>query len=606
MDNINESSKITKNYLKNSIKNILNFNEQESITKFKELINETVNDNGNIKHIIKIISYYIKNSSNKEMKNKCYELFMELIKTLKKNNIISQLTNILLFMQENATIFKIHILYDIILSKFNHNEIEIKIFEILNGFCIINMKSEENLTKKEALLCYQNLIKNYEKYNDNYKDKIIKSFLDTMIKILLNNNFFSEDKYLLLLIVNDIICLSKEKSQNYIEIILNNIIEFFSLNDNIKIIILKIINNIIKYCPNNINEIKNIIHPHLIKLNNDNTINNMIKRIIFDINTNLEFLNKKENNKPIIRIKKSIVNRNSKNQKNLLIKKGKSINKIMNKSFESDRLSKNNSIKKEIFIDNKIPINKLINNTSTKNAFNREKLSLSTFRREEDFQNPIKMWYDLDTNKKKENTLSINFNESIANNYIINQPKEESKLDLIMDEIFKISNNQNLIAEKIIKLDKNTKKQITYFEERLNQLENKDINDELINTRFRILYPSNNSNNKIINFITTRNNDISIYHLNSITDNEIELLDNNLIEDAVDKLIFFIQNKIYVEESVIFIKKLFIKNKKKLNIDIIKKLLASFDILLSSEHKLSDQISFDISLIISVINTKKI
>ena len=62
----------------------------------------------------------------------------------------------------------------------------------------------------------------------------------------------------------------------------------------------------------------------------------------------------------------------------------------------------------------------------------------------------------------------------------------------------------------------------------------------------------------------------------------------------------------YVEESVIFIKKLFIKNKKKLNIDIIKKLLASFDILLSSGHKLSDQISFDISLIISVINTKKI
>ena len=217
------------------------------------------------------------------------------------------------------------------------------------------------------------------------------------------------------------------------------------------------------------------------------------------------------------------------------------------------------------------------------------------------------MWYDLDTNKKKGNKLSINFNESITNNYnIINQPKEESKLDLIMNEILKISNNQNLIAEKIIKLDKNSQKQITYFEERLNQLENKDINDELINTRFRILYPSNNSNNKIINFITTRNNDISIYHLNSITDNEIELLDNNLIEDAVDKLIFFIQNKMYVEESVIFIKKLFIKNKKKLNIDIIKKLLASFDILLSSGHKLNDQISFDISLIISVINTKKI
>ena len=69
-----------------------------------------------------------------------------------------------------------------------------------------------------------------------------------------------------------------------------------------------------------------------------------------------------------------------------------------------------------------------------------------------------------------------------------------------MNEIFKISNNQNEIAEKIIKLDKNTKKQISYFEERLNQLENKDLNDEITNKRCRILYPSNNINNKIIKF----------------------------------------------------------------------------------------------------------
>ena len=220
------------------------------------------------------------------------------------------------------------------------------------------------------------------------------------------------------------------------------------------------------------------------------------------------------------------------------------------------------------------------------------------------------MWYNLDTNEKKYNkdsNLSINFNESINNNInIINQQNDESKLDLIMNEIFKISNNQNEIAEKIIKLDKNTKKQISYFEERLNQLENKDLNDEITNKRCRILYPSNNINNKIINFITTRNDDIAIYHLKTITDNEIELLDNNLIEDAIDKLIFFIQNKIYVEESVIFIKKIFIKIKKRLNIQTIKKLLASFDILLSSDFKLSDQISFDISLIISIINVEKI
>ena len=63
MESFDEYSKINKNYLKNSIKNILNFNEQESNIKFKELIAESLNDNWNIKYIIKIISYYTKNST---------------------------------------------------------------------------------------------------------------------------------------------------------------------------------------------------------------------------------------------------------------------------------------------------------------------------------------------------------------------------------------------------------------------------------------------------------------------------------------------------------------------------------------------------------------
>ena len=175
-----------------------------------------------------------------------------------------------------------------------------------------------------------------------------------------------------------------------------------------------------------------------------------------------------------------------------------------------------------------------------------------------------------------------------------------------MNQIMKLSNNQNIIAEKIISLDKNTQKHILYFEERLNQLENKDINNELIDKRCRILYPSNKINKEIIDFLTIKNNEIAIYHLKNISDFEIEIMDNNLVEDVFDKLIFFIQNKIYVEESVAFIKKLFVKIKKRLNVETIKKLLASFELLLTSDYKLSEQISFDISLIISSINISKI
>ena len=58
MDSFDEYSKINKNYLKNSIKNIINFSEQESNIKFKELINESLNGNGNIKYIISTLIHF--------------------------------------------------------------------------------------------------------------------------------------------------------------------------------------------------------------------------------------------------------------------------------------------------------------------------------------------------------------------------------------------------------------------------------------------------------------------------------------------------------------------------------------------------------------------
>ena len=607
MDNQEELSKVKKNFLKSKIKNILLYKGQESKVKFLEIINENLNDNDNIKYIIKIISYYSKNSINNEMRINCFEFFTELIKNISNNNIIICLTNILVFMQENISILKINIIFEIMIGKLSH--IEIKTFEILNGFCLLNIKKNSNIIKKEALLCYQSLIKNFNNLiPDNFKVRIIKSFLDTITQILLNKKNIFEDKYLLLLIINDIICLSKENSNLYIESILSSIIQDLSLNDdNIKIIILDIINNIIKFIPSKKNEIRNIIFPYLNRINDDNLTNNIIKRIVYNIKTILE-LNKTVNQQ-ILKTKKS-----NKNQRNdgKLKEKINNNNKNGNKSFGSDNCSnRNKNIKCEIFVNKRyFPINKL----NANNSFKLDKIKLATFRKEEDFVNPIQQWYDFDTditikNMKKERILSsINIKESINNNQIniINQKNGEPKLDLIMDEIIKLSNNQNIIAEKIINLDRNTQKQISYFEDRLYQLENKDINNDLNNKRYRILFPINDTNKKLINFLITKNDDMSIYHLKSINDYEMELIDNNLIDEIVDKLIYFFEHNVHIEESMTFIKKLFVKNKKRFNFEQIKKLLASFDVLLSSNSKLSDQISFDISLIISSINAEKI
>ena len=607
MDNQEELSKIKKNFLKSKIKNILLYKGQESKGEFLEIINENLNDNDNIKYIIKIISYYSKNSINNEMRINCFEFFTELIKNISNNNIIICLTNILVFMQENISILKINIIFEIMIGKLSH--IEIKTFEILNGFCLLNIKKNSNIIKKEALLCYQSLIKNFNNLiPDNFKVRIIKSFLDTITQILLNKKNIFEDKYLLLLIINDIICLSKENSNLYIESILSSIIQDLSLNDdNIKIIILDIINNIIKFIPSKKNEIRNIIFPYLNRINDDNLTNNIIKRIVYNIKTILE-LNKTVNQQ-ILKTKKS--NKNQRNDGKLKEKINNNY-KNGNKSFGSENCSnRNKNIKCEIFVNKRyFPINKL----NANNSFKLDKIKLATFRKEEDFVNPIQQWYDFDTditnkNMKKERILSsINIKESINNNQIniINQKNGEPKLDLIMDEIIKLSNNQNIIAEKIINLDRNTQKQISYFEDRLYQLENKDINNDLNNKRYRILFPINDTNKKLINFLITKNDDMSIYHLKSINDYEMELIDNNLIDEIVDKLIYFFEHNVHIEESMTFIKKLFVKNKKRFNFEQIKKLLASFDVLLSSNSKLSDQISFDISLIISSINAEKI
>ena len=607
MDNQEELSKVKKNFLKSKIKNILLYKGQESKVKFLEIINENLNDNDNIKYIIKIISYYSKNSINNEMRINCFEFFTELIKNISNNNIIICLTNILVFMQENISILKINIIFEIMMGKLSH--IEIKTFEILNGFCLLNIKKNSNIIKKEALLCYQSLIKNFNNLiPDNFKVRIIKSFLDTITQILLNKKNIFEDKYLLLLIINDIICLSKENSNLYIESILSSIIQDLSLNDdNIKIIILDIINNIIKFIPSKKNEIRNIIFPYLNRINDNNLTNNIIKRIVYNIKTILE-LNKTVNQQ-ILKTKKS--NKNQRNDRKLKEKINNNY-KNGNKSFGSENCSnRNKNIKCEIFVNKRyFPINKL----NANNSFKLDKTKIGTFRKEEDFVNPIQQWYDFDTditnkNMKKERILSsINIKESINNNQIniINQKNGEPKLDLIMDEIIKLSNNQNIIAEKIINLDRNTQKQISYFEDRLYQLENKDINNDLNNKRYRILFPINDTNKKLIDFLITKNDDMSIYHLKSINDYEMELIDNNLIDEIVDKLIYFFEHNVHIEESMTFIKKLFVKNKKRFNFEQIKKLLASFDVLLSSNSKLSDQISFDISLIISSINAEKI
>jgi hypothetical protein len=411
-----------------------------------------------------------------------------------------------------------------------------------------------------------------------------------------------------------------------------------------------------------VNKIKNKIYRYFIKKANNKSLDINIKNIIFDLLHQIGF-NITYNNK------KYIENNNNINEK----KEKKDIEHIIIKNNENDMNNKkyiknkqktnhNKNVNIEIFVKkdnnkNQKPVNRQftplntykkkiesISDSNNNNNKNKKDKFISTFiNDEEDYINPIKIWYNFDNNsrknikdernKKQKGINAISINKSINNSQIniINQTKEEPKLELIMNEIMKISKLQNSLSEKINSLEKNTHKQISYFNSRIDELEKTISNNELIennnimdndnilldkkmineswvlNTNeSKVIYPSNYLNEQLIAFLNMEDIDKSIYCLKGITEEQMIKIDNNLIEDVLIKLIGFLEMGIYIHESISFIKKVFIKNKMKFKLNTIKRLLGTLDTLLINKDILSNEDSFDISLIISSINIEKL
>ena len=667
-------SKIIKNNLKSNIRDIINNNEENTNNikgdKFIEIINLNINNDKVIKYIIKIISFNIKTSKNESIKKKYYELFILLIKNFSREDTIKYLTNLLLFLQENINICPIEIFFELILK--NLEKIELKLFEILNGFCIHNIKKNEIKIQKEALLCYEKLINNYDNFIEN-KNEILKSFLDNIIFNLKIENI--NNKYQLLECLNTIVFVSKDKFEKYVELTVHFIKDNLFINDNnIKSITLNIINNIIQFNQEKILKLKNELYNYFVKLLEDKSLDINIKSNILEILNKLNINyneNNIDNNEEIDNLIDDFLDKNGKekntissqdiknglneflkeeeineiNIKNKIINKdlkieiNKGIDPNLNKIKSKRKYNKNKNAKVEIYfkknpnLEKKIvkreytPLNtykrkienhlQLFNDSSK--IQNQKYKFISTYIDEDEYLNPIKLWNNFDNiNKSKKNLLKqipnqnvekIRIDKSINNSQIniINQSKEEPKLELIINEISKISEMQNFLAEKIILLEKNTLSQISYYDSKIEELENKfPIEEDLLDNNYKIIYPSNVLNEKLISFLNNENSDESIYYLLGITENQIIEIDNNLIGDVVNKLIDFLEQGIYIHECISFIKKVFIRNKMRFQLNTIKRLFSSFDKLLLNKKSLSNEDSLDISLILSFINIDKI
>lgn len=517
MDNSN-LSRIEKNCLKNNIKEIinnyykdeLNYNIQEN---FNEIINDNIKNDKSIKNIIKILSFNLREEKNEKIKNKYYELYLILINKINRENTIKYLTVLLLFLQENIDNISIEIGFEKILN--NLDKFKLKIFEILNGFCILNMKKKENTIQNKALLCYEILITNYDNCEKKNKNDILKSFLDN-IKYNLESNIFI-DKYSLLVCLNKIICKVQDK-YDFVETI-PYLLNYLLVNDyDIKLIVLKIINNIIKYNKEKSKELKEEIIKYINKIINEEYIDSNIKIIIdeiinsLDIKDEFNVRNKKRNgnksnydnnNSRSIMEKNEINNKKDNNYENKLKfnLKGKKIESVYKKNKLKYKLNKKNNkdnLKIEIFVkknpNKKIINRKLIdlnsnsllekrkeNNSTTiignnsENKINKRNNFISTFSNEDDYLNPIKIWNKFDErNLTQINNRNRNKNINKINN--INK-KEQLNLELLINEIENFSKSQNLLTEKIFLLESNTYKKISYFNSRIEELENKLLKD---------------------------------------------------------------------------------------------------------------------------------
>ena len=692
MENI-DLSKIEKNCLKNNIKEIinnyfqdeLNYNIQEN---FSEIINDNIKNDNSIKNIIKILSFNLREEKNEKIKNKYYELYLILINKINRENTIKYLTVLLLFLQENIDSISIEIGFEKILN--NLDKFKLKIFEILNGFCIHNMKNKENIIQNKALLCYEILITNYDNCEKMHKNDILKSFIDN-IKYNLESNIFI-DKYSLLVCLNKIICNVQDK---YIFVdIIPYILNYLLVNDyDIKLIVLKIINSIIKYNKEESKELKDEIIKYLNKIISEENIDSNIKIIIdeiincLDIKDEFNIRNKKKvenknkydnNNSGNIMEKNEINNRKENNYGNKLKfnLKNKKIESVYNKDklkFKSNKNNNKDNIKIEIFVkknpkstNKKITNRKLIdlnsnslfekrkdnsttilgNNSEIK--LNKKNKFISTFSNEDDYLNPIKIWNKFD----ERNLTQINNKRNKKNDKFNNiNKKEEINLEILINEIEKFSKSQNLLTEKIFLLENNTYKRISYFNSRIEELENKLLNDSnneneekireekireekireekirekkikeekireenireeniknyeeerFIDYPYKKIYPSNYLSEKLFIFLNEIDNSQSIRYLSKITEEQIIEIDNNLIEDIVIRLISYLEREIYIHESINFIKKIFIKNKIRFKLNTIKRLLTVFDILLKKNKILTEADSFDVSLIISSV-----
>ena len=552
--------------------------------EFYNLITENITNQKNITFIFHTISRAIANSEKEEEKENLLKLLPEFFLPFKNDlsKTFPFLSRILTTIQSNihskinlefiSKIFK-----EIIQILFNDNNNiaqnqNKQNYEICQGFCIYNMKQNDELCQICGVLCLKELIINLNFFLQN--NKYMKYLWEKLILFIENDNF--GNKIFLLQCFNELIKKCKEKFKQFANITMYKILDFLQDNENdLRKEALNILYLLIFHCPKDISSLKNqlIDFISVLQEEKDEFIQNKCNQILTLLNDNNDKLN--ESNKIISSDSKRNYSENNelRNKINKMKKGVKKLseNKLNNTNNESNINNNNNSnindsqklnkyLKKEKESIFKTPKNKDFFDKANKiddiyivdSLHNQNYKFNNSIENDNDNLNNISLNYNYrkiskDYSYHSNNNNTINTNSKNNNNYTLNTNNKNNYYMISSDSNnLESGNKKNIILENKNKNDEYTQlihkmkdlseKQIVLID-CLTQFKNdffnvtSDLNNRIERLEKIISNGTPNLTNQSVNFNNTFN-----YKNNNFSINNYKNL-NNYINDPIQNLV---------------------------------------------------------------------
>ena len=552
--------------------------------EFYNLITENITNQKNITFIFHTISRAIANSEKEEEKENLLKLLPEFFLPFKNDlsKTFPFLSRILTTIQSNIHSkinldFLSKIFKEIIQMLFNDNNNiaqnqNKQNYEICQGFCIYNMKQNDELCQICGVLCLKELIINLNYFLQN--NKYMKYLWEKLILFIENDNF--GNKIFLLQCFNELIKKCKEKFKQFANITMYKILDFLQDNENdLRKEALNILYLLIFHCPKDISSLKNqlIDFISVLQEEKDEFIQNKCNQILTLLNDNNDKLN--ESNKIISSDSKRNYSENNelRNKINKMKKDVKKLseNKLNNTNNESNINNNNNSnindsqklnkyLKKEKESIFKTPKNKDFFDKANKiddiyivdSLHNQNYKFNNSIENDNDNLNNISLNYNYrkiskDYSYHSNNNNTINTNSKNNNNYTLNTNNKNNYYMISSDSNnLESGNKKNIILENKNKNDEYTQlihkmkdlseKQIVLID-CLTQFKNdffnvtSDLNNRIERLEKIISNGTPNLTNQSVNFNNTFN-----YKNNNFSINNYKNL-NNYINDPIQNLV---------------------------------------------------------------------